>query len=68
MNHKIVIFLANGKTFAFENVEEGIFDLENGQLKFKYFGNTHQEKKVASFDTTQFLGWSTTEGLNIKVV
>ncbi|MGT2829033.1 hypothetical protein AB6M97_10285 [Streptococcus hillyeri] len=68
MNHKIVIFLASGKTFAFENVEDVMFSQEHGQLHFEYFGSTHQEKKLATFDLAKSLGWSVTKGLKIKLI
>ncbi|MDS1161634.1 hypothetical protein [Streptococcus suis] len=68
MNHKIVIFLENGKTFAFENVENVMFDQEKSHVHFEYFGSSHQEKKLAIFDAANFLGWSVSKGLPIKPI
>lgn len=68
MNNKIVIFLANGKTFAFENVENVMFSQEHGKLHFEYFGPPYQGKELATFDAASFLGWSVTKGVEIESI
>jgi len=52
----IIIWAPSGLTMKFEKVKE--VRIEEGELRFTYFGVSTQEQRAGRFNMDHILGWS----------
>ncbi|MGT2800822.1 hypothetical protein [Streptococcus marmotae] len=60
----ITLFLSDGKTLHFEQVEDLVFYTDLETMSFTYFGKSFGKRRKAQFNYAELLGFSMDEGLD----